>query len=102
MAVYAASKAFVLSFSEALWAETNTTGVRVLALCPGPTETRFFETAGPGKQFLTHGRQSSDHAAAANRAFETGRGPSVIPGTANRVLANGYRFLPRTIMARMA
>ena len=103
MAVYAASKAFVLSFSEALWAETNTTGIRVLALCPGPTDTRFFETAAPGKQFLTRSRQSPEQVAAvALRAFETGKGPSVIPGTVNRVLANGYRLLPRTVMARMA
>jgi NAD(P)-dependent dehydrogenase (short-subunit alcohol dehydrogenase family) len=53
MAVYAASKAFVLSFTQALWAETKASGVRVMALCPGPTETRFFETANPAKQFLT-------------------------------------------------
>lgn len=42
MAVYAASKAFVLSFTEALREETRGSGVRVLALCPGATETRFF------------------------------------------------------------
>jgi short-subunit dehydrogenase len=50
MAVYAASKAFVLSFTEALW-ETRGSGVRVLALCPGATETRFFEVA--GTEFMT-------------------------------------------------
>ena len=44
-AVYAASKAFVLSFSEALWAENSSYGVRVLAVCPGPTETKFFQDA---------------------------------------------------------
>ncbi|MBU3750794.1 MAG: SDR family oxidoreductase, partial [Mycobacterium sp.] len=44
MAVYGATKAFVLSFTEALWAETRTTGVRVMALCPGATETGFFQT----------------------------------------------------------
>lgn len=49
MAVYGATKAFVLSLTEALWAETRGTGVRVLALCPGPTSTRFFETAGPAR-----------------------------------------------------
>jgi short-subunit dehydrogenase len=46
MATYAASKAFVLSFSEALWDENRTHGVHVMALCPGVTETNFFETAG--------------------------------------------------------
>ena len=43
--VYAASKAFVLSFSEALWAEVKEKGVKVLALCPGPTESNFFKVA---------------------------------------------------------
>jgi short-subunit dehydrogenase len=46
MAVYGASKAFVLSFSEALWAEYRSKGIRVLALCPGPTSTDFFTVVG--------------------------------------------------------
>jgi len=46
MAVYGATKAFVLHFSEALWAENRPRGVRVLALCPGATRTRFFEALG--------------------------------------------------------
>lgn len=45
-AVYSASKAFVLSFSDALWAENCMLGVRVFALCPGPTQTEFFNVAG--------------------------------------------------------
>src|SRR4029078_7781503 len=45
MATYAASKAFVLSFSEALWEENRPYGIQVMALCPGVTETRFFEAA---------------------------------------------------------
>src|SRR5262249_2869360 len=50
MAVYGATKAFVLSFTEALWAETRGTGVRVTALCPGSTETGFFDIAGENAQ----------------------------------------------------
>ena len=46
MAVYGATKAFVLSFTEALWAEERKHGVRVLAVCPGLTDTPFFELAG--------------------------------------------------------
>ncbi len=103
MAVYAASKAFVLSFSEALWAETAGSGLRVLALCPGPTETRFFATAGPGKQFLTRGRQTAAHVAGvALASFDSRRSPSVIPGATNRLMASGYRLMPRATMARMA
>ena len=49
MAAYAASKSYVLHFSEALWAEARSRGVTVLALCPGVTETEFFDVAGaPG------------------------------------------------------
>ncbi|HET7034182.1 MAG TPA: SDR family oxidoreductase [Thermomicrobiaceae bacterium] len=49
MAVYAASKAFVLRFSEALWAENHRRGVRVVALCPGPVQTAFHQAAGAGE-----------------------------------------------------
>jgi NAD(P)-dependent dehydrogenase (short-subunit alcohol dehydrogenase family) len=97
MAVYAASKAFVLSFTEALWEETRGSGVRVLALCPGATETRFFEVA--GTEFMTQGRQTPEHVAAVGlRAFDSGRGPSVVSGVANRMLASGYRIMPRAAM----
>jgi len=102
MAVYAATKAFVLSFTEALWAETRTTGVRVMALCPGATETGFFDVAG-NKEFMTRGRQSAEHVAEFGlRAFFNGRAPSVIPGVANKLGATGYRFVPRAAMARFA
>jgi len=46
LAVYAATKAYVTALTEAIWQETRGTGLRVLALCPGPTETEFFEVAG--------------------------------------------------------
>lgn len=102
MAVYGATKAFVLSFTEALWAETRTTGVRVMALCPGATETGFFQAPG-NKEFMTRGRQSADHVAEFGlRAFFDGRAPTVIPGAANKLAATGYRFLPRAVMARFA
>ncbi len=51
----------MVSFTEALWAETRTTGVRILALCSGPTETDFF--AATGKQFLTRGRRTAEQVA---------------------------------------
>lgn len=49
MAVYAATKAYVRSFTEALWHEVKGTGVKVITLCPGPTETGFFAVAGDEK-----------------------------------------------------
>lgn len=101
MAVYAATKAFVLSFTEALWAETRKTGVRVVALCPGPTETGFFNAT--GKEFMTSGRQSAEEVAATGvKAFFDGRGPTVIPGTVNRLMAAGTGLAPRSVIARIA
>lgn len=101
MAVYAATKAFVLSFTEALWAENRNTGVRVVALCPGPTETAFFDTT--GREFMTSGRQSAEEVAAIGlKAFFDGRGPSVISGTVNRLMAAGSRLAPRSVVVRIA
>ena len=103
MAVYAATKAFLLSFTEALWAETRGTGVDVLALCPGPTETAFFDVASPGRPILTRGRQTPEQVVdAALAALAEGRGPTVVPGLRNRLLSQGYRFVPRAVMARMS
>ena len=92
----------MLSFTESLWAETRTTGVRVMVLSPGATETGFFDVTGK-MEFMTHGRQSAAHVAEFGlRAFFNGRAPSVIPGAANKLAATGYRFLPRAMMARFA
>jgi len=99
MAVYAASKAFVLSFSEALWGEYRRKGVRVLALCPGATSTEFFDIAGEGGALGT--KETPEKVVwVALRALERGRS-SVISGRQNTVLANMPRFFPRGIMARM-
>jgi uncharacterized protein len=100
MAVYGASKAFVLSFTEALWAETRRTGVRVTALCPGSTETEFFAVAGENAQV---GRimapQRVVHAAL--RALDR-RASTVVTGAGNRLLINAPRLGPRHFVARMA
>ncbi|OIH95529.1 SDR family oxidoreductase [Curtobacterium sp. MCBA15_001] len=102
MAVYGATKAFVLSFTEALWQETRGSGVRVLALCPGPTETGFFAAAGGGS-VMESGRQSAEQVAAVGlRAFARAGGPTVVPGLGNTVIANAHRFVPRGLMARMS
>ncbi len=103
MAVYGATKAFVLSFTEALWQETRGRGVRVLALCPGPTSTGFFDAAGGGEDWLDRGRQSPDEVARVGlRAFARAGGPTVVSGAANRVTAGAHRFVPRGLMARLS
>jgi len=104
-AVYGATKAFSLAFSEALWAETRGSGVRILALCPGPVATGYF--ASLGDQAATSSiiyRRAADPAdvvRAGLRGFDHDA-MTVIPGLRTRLLAQGHRFLPRTVMARMA
>lgn len=100
MAVYAASKAFVLSFTEAVWQETRGSGVRVLALCPGATETEFF--ARTGEQFMTHGRQTPQQVVRTALTAIDKSAPTVVSGWRNKILSPAYRFMPRGVMAKMA
>lgn len=101
MAVYGASKAFVLSFSEALWAEYRSKGIRVLALCPGPTSTDFFNVVGTEDAGLGSIETPEKVVQVALRALERGR-PSVISGRQNALRATSVRFAPRGMVARMA
>ena len=103
-AVYGATKAFALAFSEALWAETRGTGVRILALCPGPVATGFFASLGDpaATSSIIYGRTAdpADVVRAALRGFDHDA-MTIIPGLRTRLLAQGHRFLPRSVMARM-
>ncbi|MFY1636888.1 SDR family NAD(P)-dependent oxidoreductase [Solwaraspora sp. WMMB335] len=97
MAVYAATKAFVLHFTEALWHENRGTGLRVLALSPGATETEFFEVLGTHAADGGMRRQSvTAVVTTALRALDRRNPPpSVVSGTVNRIAANGHRLLGR-------
>ena len=103
-AVYGATKAFALAFSEALWAETRGSGVRILALCPGPVATGFLASLGDqaATSSIIYKRTAdpADVVRAGLRGFDHDA-MTIIPGLRTRVLAQGYRFLPRTVMARM-
>ncbi len=100
MAVYGASKAFVLSFTEAVWQECKGSGVRVMALCPGATETEFFTRT--GEEFLTRGRQTSQQVVDTALAALDKSNPTVVSGRRNSLLANGYRFTPRRLMLQVS
>ena len=99
MAVYGATKAFVLSFSEALWAENRERGVRVLALCPGATETPFFDVVAAPEASVGKREKPELVVARALHALEAGR-PYVISGRRNYLLAHAGRFMPRATVAR--
>ena len=103
-AVYGASKAFVLSFSEALWAETRATGVAVTALCPGPTRTGFVDALGVDVGHTAIYRRLADPEPvieAGLRALDKGRAV-VIPGVRNNIVALGGRFMPREWLTRVS
>src|SRR3954467_1936341 len=99
MAVYHATKAYVLSFSEALHRELGGQGVRVTALCPGPVETEFMARAGIPENYFPHFLSRS-----AGRVAEEGydgliRGKRVvIPGSNNKLAAFFARLLPRRLV----
>ncbi|TVR10500.1 MAG: SDR family oxidoreductase [Salinarimonadaceae bacterium] len=103
MAVYYASKAFVLSLTEALHEEARPFGVTVTALCPGPTESEFPDTAGMGASKLFRGPLIS-----AARVAQVGvegyrAGHAIVsPGIANRFSAQIARLMPRFITRRLA
>jgi short-subunit dehydrogenase len=97
MAVYGATKAFVLSFSEALWAEVRGSGVCVTAVCPGATDTGFFAVAGENFGDRLGARMSPDRVAAIGlAALRRGR-PCVVSGWRNAALAAGSRLAPRRL-----
>jgi uncharacterized protein len=103
MAVYFATKAFVLSFSEALHEEVKKHGVIVNALCPGPTATEFGEVAGFGPSNLLDkvAADSPSVVQAGLRGLEKGRA-IVIPGLMNKSTAQAHRFFPRSWVRRAA
>jgi short-subunit dehydrogenase len=107
MATYGATKAFVLSFSEALWAESRDRGgdadVRIVCLCPGGTDTSFDFGAGAasrGRFENTPQSTPEEVAEAGLRALE-GDASYVVVGRANYAAALGTRVLPRSAVARL-
>jgi len=101
MAVYYATKAYVLSFSEAIAEELRDSGVTVTALCPGPTETGFAAAAKMGGTRLFTMTRPADSRAVAEAGYEAmKRGRRVvIPGLKNKLLAQSVRVSPRRLVA---
>ena len=98
-AAYAATKAYVLSFTEALHNELRGTNVTATALCPGPTPTGFQAAADMQGVALFKGMNvmsSSEVASCGYRAMMRGKAV-VVPGIINKALILGPRFLPRTL-----
>jgi short-subunit dehydrogenase len=94
MAIYGATKAFVLSFSEALWQEYRERGVRVLAVCPGATDTAFFDVVGAAEAGVGTRMAPDTVVNVSLQALDRGLS-HVVPGRANRLLGCLPRMLPR-------
>ncbi|GAB4286085.1 MAG: SDR family oxidoreductase [Oscillatoriaceae cyanobacterium] len=104
MSVYAATKAFVLSFSEALWAENRTSGIRIQALCPGPTATQFFQAA----EFPATMNESGVNMVTAAQVvqeslqgLETNKSNVVTGGLKTQIIVNLQRFFPREVLVNL-
>lgn len=102
MAVYYASKAFVLSFSEALWREAEGTGVHVSCLCPGPTKSEFRARAGTGATKLSRNpvMPSVEVAELGYQAWRRNR-RVIVTGRRNAMLAAAVRFLPKRLVLNL-
>lgn len=101
MATYAATKAFVLSFSEALWEENRSHGVHVMALCPGVTETNFFEAAGMDHPPMRLTQTPEEVVETALRALNRKKS-TVISGWTNFFTVEVERLFPRSFVTKVA
>jgi len=103
MSTYGATKAFVLSFTEALWAEYRDRGLRVTAVCPGPVETPFIDAMGSGVRGTPLFRQplSVDEVVQACLAALESSSPTRVVGWRNALAAQSARLSPRALTARI-
>lgn len=104
ISVYAATKAFVLSFSEALWAENRQYGVRVLVACPGPTETNFFNEANfPTSLAAKNNKLSTPEEVVRDtlKALAEDKSTVVSGNTLSKIIVNMPRFLPRETLVNI-
>ena len=103
MAVYFATKAFVLSLTEALHEELKPHGIRVTCLCPGPTRTEFGDVAGFGGNGLFDrvAMESPEVVAAGLKGLDRNQAV-VVPGFVNKLTASSGRFAPRSVVRKIA
>jgi short-subunit dehydrogenase len=103
MAVYFATKAFVLSFSEALHDEAKPHGVKVSCLCPGPTSTEFRSVSGfdPSGKLAKLSADARSVVEAGIKGLERNKAV-VVPGLSNKAISQAHRFFPRAFMRRAA
>ena len=103
MATYAATKAFVLHFSEALHEEVKGKGVTVTCLCPGPVKTEFQEVAGVNDRSVpSMAWKSTDDVVESALKAVSARRAITVPGALNRLTATAVKLMPRFVARRVA
>ena len=102
MSVYSATKAFVLNFSEALWSENKDLGVKILAVCPGPTESKFYDradfpeaSAGPNGMTMASAEKVVQESL---NALDKGKSNAVVGSFTNQIIVNLPRLMPRDLL----
>lgn len=101
MATYAASKAFVSSFSEAIAEENRPYGIRILALCPGSTKTNFFQAANIERPIQVKGQQTVEDVVDTAMKAITGTKTKVVSGWANYIGSIAGTLVPNSISSRV-
>lgn len=103
MSIYYASKAFVLSFTEALWEEARGKGVHVTCLCPGPTVSKFHDRAGTDKTRLFSAARPMASMAVAQKGYDAFQRNQrvIVTGALNKTLVAGTRMSPRPALLRV-
>lgn len=103
MAVYFATKAYVLSFSEAIANELEGTGVTVTTLCPGPTASEFQKAAAMEESKISHVNRMMNSETVAKIGYDSlmANKTIAIPGLRNKILAKSVRFAPRNIVTQV-
>jgi short-subunit dehydrogenase len=104
MSTYGATKAFVLSFSEALWAEYRARGLHVAAVCPGPAETPFIDAMGPSVRSTAVFQKplTVDEVVRTCLSALDSRAPTHVVGFRNWLMSQSSRFSPRALTARIS
>jgi short-subunit dehydrogenase len=101
MTTYAATKAFVLSFSDALWEENRAHGVKVIALCPGVTDTNFFAASEMERPPMRIAQTPEQVVDVALKGLKKGRG-HIVSGWPNYLMVEAERLVPRSLTAKVA
>lgn len=99
MTTYAATKAFVLSFSIGLWEENRPFNVKVMALCPGATDTNFFEAGHIDKPPMRVSQTPEQVVETAMRGLKRGKS-HIVSGWSNYIMTESERLIPRSFVAR--